>query len=48
MGLVKHGPMPGEDEPLHAYITGPTLDSVTKAGEKVRKKNDIKLSCCYN
>lgn len=29
-------PLPGEDEPLHAYITGPTVEVVAKACEKVR------------
>ena len=37
MGLVKHGPLPGEDEPLHAYITGSSLEIVAKAVEKVNK-----------
>jgi len=37
MGLVKHGPMPGDEEPLHAFITGPSSDSVKKAGEKVQE-----------
>ena len=35
MGLVKHGPMPGEDEPLHAYISGSTAEAVANAVEKV-------------
>ena len=30
-------PLPGEDEPLHAYITGPTVDVVNKACQKVRE-----------
>ena len=34
-GLLKYGPMPGDDEPLHAYISGPTQEGVTKAAEKV-------------
>lgn len=42
-GSVKEGkigrkdgqPMPGEDEPLHAFITGLTQDSVMKAVHKV-------------
>ena len=29
------GPMPGENEPLHAYVTGPTRDIISKACEKV-------------
>jgi hypothetical protein len=36
MGLVKYGPLPGEDEPLHAYITGTTPEIVAKAVEKVK------------
>jgi splicing factor 1 len=35
MGLVKYGPLPGEDEPLHAYITGTSPEIVAKAVEKV-------------
>ncbi len=42
-GSVKEGkiinkdgaPLPGEDEQLHAYITGPTIEVVAKAVEKV-------------
>ena len=30
-------PLPGEDEPLHAYITGPTVEVVNKACQKVRE-----------
>ncbi|UJR21217.1 hypothetical protein I4U23_024314 [Adineta vaga] len=37
MGLVKFGPLPGEDEPLHAYITGTTPEIVAKAVEKVNE-----------
>lgn len=37
MGLIRHGPMPGDDEPLHAYITGPSAESVAKAAEKVNE-----------
>ncbi|CAF0817704.1 unnamed protein product [Rotaria sp. Silwood1] len=37
MGIVKHGPLPGEDEPLHAYITGSSLEVVAKAVEKVQE-----------
>ncbi len=45
-GSVKEGkiinkdgaPLPGEDEQLHAYITGPTIEVVAKAVEKVRFK----------
>ena len=35
MGLIKYGPMPGEDEPLHAYISGATAEIVAQAVEKV-------------
>ena len=37
MGLVKYGPLPGEDEPLHAYITGTSPEIVAKAVEKVNE-----------
>ncbi|CAF3405393.1 unnamed protein product [Rotaria sp. Silwood1] len=37
MGLVKYGPLPGEDEPLHAYITGTSPEIVAKAVEKVNQ-----------
>ena len=37
MGLVKYGPLPGEDEPLHAYITGTAPEIVAKAVEKVKE-----------
>lgn len=37
MGLVKYGPLPGEDEPLHAFITGSTPEIVSKALEKVNE-----------
>ncbi|CAF0801409.1 unnamed protein product [Rotaria sordida] len=37
MGLVKHAPLPGEDEPLHAYITGNSSEIVAKAVEKVQE-----------
>jgi len=37
LGLVKFGPLPGEDEPLHAYITGTSPDIVAKAVEKVNE-----------
>jgi splicing factor 1 len=30
-------PLPGEDEPLHAYVTGPTVESVAKACAKIRE-----------
>jgi splicing factor 1 len=35
-GRLNGAPLPGEDEPLHAYITGTTAESVAKAVEKVR------------
>lgn len=37
--------MPGEDEPLHAYITGASIEVVQKACEKVREivKQGIEL-----
>ncbi|CAF5006347.1 unnamed protein product, partial [Rotaria sp. Silwood1] len=34
MGLVKHASLSGEDEPLHAYITGNSPEIVTKVVEK--------------
>ncbi|CAM4756080.1 unnamed protein product [Rotaria magnacalcarata] len=37
IGLVKFGPLPGEDEPLHAYITGTSPEIVAKAVEKVKQ-----------
>ncbi|CAF2342137.1 unnamed protein product [Rotaria sp. Silwood2] len=37
MGIVKHGPLPGEDEPLHAYITGSSTEIVARAVEKVQE-----------
>ena len=36
----KDGPMPGEDEPLHAFVSGTNLESVKKAVDKV-------TFCCY-
>jgi splicing factor 1 len=43
-GSIKEGkigrkdgqPLPGEDEPLHAYITGASVEVVAKACQKVR------------
>lgn len=32
--------MPGEDEPLHAFVSGTNLESVKKAVDKV-------TFCCY-
>lgn len=37
LGRINGQPLPGEDEPLHAYITGPTAEIVAKACEKVRE-----------
>ena len=41
-GSVKEGkvgkPLPGEDEPLHAYVTANSMDSIKKAVERVIKK----------
>ena len=44
-GSVKEGkvgrkdgqPLPGEDEPLHAYVTATDLDSVNKAVAKIKE-----------
>ena len=44
-GSVKEGkvgrkdgqPLPGEDEPLHAYVTAHNLDAVKKAVEKIKE-----------
>ena len=40
-GSVKEGkvgkPLPGEDEPLHAFVTGNTMDSIRKAVERIKK-----------
>lgn len=44
MGLVKFGPLPGEDEPLHAYITGTSPEIVAKAVEKVIHKENVSFS----
>jgi hypothetical protein len=35
--------MPGEDEPLHAFITGATQESVIKAVARVRIKQIIRV-----
>lgn len=39
-GSVKEGkvgkPLPGEDEPLHAYVTGNSMESIRKAVDRVR------------
>lgn len=38
-GSVKEGkvgkPLPGEDEPLHAYVTASSMESIKKAVDKV-------------
>ncbi len=31
-------PLPGEDEPLHAYVTANNMESVNKAGEKIKEE----------
>lgn len=44
-GSVKEGkvgrkdgqPLPGEDEPLHAFITANNIESVNKAVEKIKE-----------
>ncbi len=40
-GSVKEGkvgkPLPGEDEPLHAYVTGNSMESIRKAVERIKK-----------
>lgn len=51
-GSVKEGkvgrkdgqPLPGEDEPLHAYITANNLDAVKKAVERVCFLHSFHLS----
>ena len=42
--------MPGEDEPLHAYITGSTAEIVANAAEKIREiiKQGIDVPECMN
>ena len=35
MGRKDGGPMPGEDEPLHAYVTASNPESVKKAVDRV-------------
>lgn len=35
VGRKDGGPMPGEDEPLHAYVTASNPESVKKAVDKV-------------
>lgn len=52
-GSVKEGkvgrkdgqPLPGEDEPLHAYVTANNPEAVKKAVDRVRKKI-VNLRCC--
>ena len=36
-------PMPGEDEPLHAFVSGPTLEAVALAVARV----NILLFFCF-
>jgi len=40
-GSVKEGkvgkPLPGEDEPLHAYVTANSMEAIKKAVERIRK-----------
>jgi splicing factor 1 len=40
-GSVKEGkvgkPLPGEDEPLHAYVTGNSMESIRKAVDRIKK-----------
>lgn len=31
------GPMPGENEPLHAYVTGTDMTVIKKACDKIRQ-----------
>lgn len=31
----REGPLPGENEPLHAYVTGPTHEIIKRAVNKV-------------
>ena len=49
-------PLPGEDEPLHAYVTAHNLDAVKKAVEKIKEvitaginvpegQNDLRWEC---
>jgi splicing factor 1 len=49
-GSVKEGkvgrkdgqPLPGEDEPLHAYVTANNPEAVKKAVDRVRHKINLK------
>lgn len=59
-GSVKEGkvgrkdgqPLPGEDEPLHAYITATNLESVKKAMDRIRdiikQGNEIHIIITYD
>lgn len=48
-GSVKEGkvgrkdgqPLPGEDEPLHAYVTANNPEAVKKAVDRVRNENSV-------
>ena len=46
-GSVKEGkvgkPLPGEDEPLHAYVTGNSMESIKKAVDRVRLENLLRF-----
>ena len=54
-GSVKEGkigrkdgkPLPGEDEPLHAYITANNAENVQKAVEKVSYVIVLQFVCCF-
>ena len=53
-GSVKEGkvgrkdgqPLPGEDEPLHAYVTANNPEAVKKAVDRVRKFWSEIIMCC--
>ena len=36
VGLKNGHPLPGEDEPLHAYVTATNLEAVRKAVERIK------------
>ncbi|CAG0892654.1 unnamed protein product [Cyprideis torosa] len=36
-GKVGSAPLPGQDEPLHAYVTAPTKENVAKAVDKIKQ-----------
>jgi splicing factor 1 len=37
VGFKDGRPLPGEDEPLHAYITATNIEAVRKAVERVKQ-----------